>query len=162
MAYENVNVSSLKNALSSCKSSLNYSTSNNLKSDAMNASVWDSDSKTTFNKAVNQITNYYGELESKIDHYLGLADKIQRYQDLVAENASLRSEYASLEPKLYYEVRESYNERWNEQEQRYDRDWRTVTKKDEAVASRMNAITAQISANEGEMASLDSQIQSGL
>lgn len=162
MAYENVNVSSLKNALSSCKSSLNCTTSKTLKTDAMNISIWYSESRSTFNKAVCRITDYYGELESKIDHYLGLADKIQRYQDLVAENASLRSEYASLEPKLYYEVRESYNERWNEQEQRYDRDWRTVTKKDYNVESRMNAITAQISANEGEMASLDSQIQGGL
>lgn len=55
MAFENVNASSLKSALTQCKNSINHSITDSLISDVSNSSIWQCDSQKTLKDALTKL-----------------------------------------------------------------------------------------------------------
>ena len=54
MAFENVDVSSLRNALTQCKNSINHSTTNELMNNISNTSVWQASAQANLKKALTK------------------------------------------------------------------------------------------------------------
>lgn len=103
MAFENVNVTSLRNALNQCKNSINHSTTDELIESISNTSVWQSSAQNTLKKALTKLDNErYKDLENKIDKYLELVDYIEKYKTLEQENKDLQKQYQNLSSRLYY------------------------------------------------------------
>ncbi len=97
MAFENVNVSSLRSALSSCKDSLNCNTTTELINSIADANVWDTDSKKTLKEALEKLANEkYKNLKDKLDSYSSIVTKIEEYQKLAEENMQLEMKYQRL------------------------------------------------------------------
>ena len=103
MAFENVDVSSLKNALTQCKNSINHSTTDELLNNVSNSSIWKTSSQTNLKNALSKFKNErYKNLEDKIDSYFNIVSYIDKYQNLQKENINLENQYSSLSNKLYY------------------------------------------------------------
>lgn len=103
MAFENVDVSSLKNALTQCKNSINHSTTDELLNNVSNSSIWKTSSQTNLKNALSKFKNErYKNLEDKIDSYFNIVSYIEKYQNLQKENINLENQYSSLSNKLYY------------------------------------------------------------
>lgn len=102
MAYEEIDVMRLKNALITFKNSIDYSTSSNLLNSISNYSVWKSLSQTNLINSINKLINVrYYELNNEIDRYLQIVSKIEYYKSLQESNYSLESEYSNLSKNLY-------------------------------------------------------------
>ena len=145
MAFEYVDTSSLRNALTACKESIDYKSTNKLISDISKNNVWQTESKDVLSKALQK-------LKDKINNYLSLVTYIEKYQSLASENKSLENEYSSLSSKLYYT--ETYT----------DSNGSTITetKKDLSVQSQMNSIRSQINKNKDEMKTLENKVSSSI
>ena len=103
MAFENVDVSSLKNALTQCKNSINHSTTDELLNNVSNSSIWKTSSQTNLKNSLSKFKNErYKNLEDKIDSYFNIVSYIEKYQNLQKENINLENQYSSLSNKLYY------------------------------------------------------------
>ena len=157
MAFENVNVTSLKNALMQCKNSINYETSKELINSLSNFGIWQSDSQKKLVNAIELLsTDRYNQLEKKIDDYLQVAHYIENYKSLEEENLTLNKQYASLNNKLYY------NEKYTETKTTADGTKVTEEKsrrvKDNNVQSKMNSIKEQLRDNELEMNNLKNNV----
>ena len=153
MAFEYVDTSSLRNALTACKESIDYKSTNKLISDISKNNVWQTESKDVLSKALQKLKDKrYKELEDKINNYLSLVTYIEKYQSLASENKSLENEYSSLSSKLYYT--ETYT----------DSNGSTITetKKDLSVQSQMNSIRSQINKNKDEMKTLENKVSSSI
>lgn len=153
MAFEYVNTSSLRNALTECKNKINYNKTKELISDISKNNVWQTGSKDVLSKALQKLKDKrYKELEDKINNYLSLVTYIEKYQSLASENKSLESQYSSLSSKLYYT--ETYT----------DSNGATITetKKDSNVQSQMNNIRSQINKNKDEMEKLENKVSSSI
>lgn len=153
MAFEDVDTSSLRNALTACKESINYESTNKLISDISENNVWQTGSKDVLSKALQKLKNKrYKELEDKINNYLSLVTDIETYQSLASKNESLESQYSSLSSKLYYT--ETYT----------DSSGATITetKKDSSVQAQMNSIRSQINSNKEEMKRLENKVSSSI
>ena len=153
MAFEDVDTSSLRNALKACKESIDYTSTNELISDISENNVWQTGSKDVLGKALQKLKNKrYKELEDKINNYLSLVTDIETYQSLASKNKSLESQYSSLSSKLYYT--ETYT----------DSSGATITetKKDSSVQSQMNSIRSQINSNKEEMKRLENKVSSSI
>lgn len=104
MAFESINVNSLRSALNNCKRSLNYDTTKTLKNNIASSNVWQSDAKTNLNNALITLTDVkYKELESKITDYLNVVTKIENYKRLEESVKNLRRDIRSLSENLYKE-----------------------------------------------------------
>lgn len=104
MAFENINVNSLRSALNDCKRSLNYDTTKTLKNNIASSNEWQSDAKTNLNNALITLTDVrYKELESKITNYLNVVTKIENYKKLEESVKNLRRDIRSLSENLYKE-----------------------------------------------------------
>lgn len=104
MAFESINVNSLRSALNDCKRSLNYDTTKTLKNNIASSNEWQSDAKTNLNKALITLTDVkYKELESKITDYLNVVTKIENYKKLEESVKNLRRDIRSLSENLYKE-----------------------------------------------------------
>ena len=57
MAFENVNVSSLKSALTQCKNSINHSMSDELINNISNTSVWQTSAQINLKNALTNFKN---------------------------------------------------------------------------------------------------------
>lgn len=103
MAFENVNVNNLKNAIRSCKSAIKYekvkTISNNLSSDA--ALVMDS--KEILKSGLDKLITKNEELKKELDKGLVIASYIESYQKLQNENKLLTREIRELERDLRHE-----------------------------------------------------------
>lgn len=97
MAFENVNVSSLRSAINSSKDSLNSNTSSQLINNISDANVWSTDSKETLKKSLSKLVDEkYKDLKDKLDSYLNIITKIEEYKTLDKENDQLELEYQRL------------------------------------------------------------------
>ncbi len=150
MAFDNINVSSLKNALVQCKNSIDYSTTEELINNISNTSIWQSSSQTNLKNALIKLKDErYQELEEKINNYLEATSYIERYQDLEKENVSLNREYSSLSRKLYYN--ETYTETTKNSDGTLKKETRTQRVKDKSVERQMTYIERKIEANTRDM-----------
>ena len=101
MAYEHINVASLKESLLACKNSINYKDTSTIITEISNNSTWEADAKTPLKNGMTILTEQrYKELENKLDSYIGIANTIEQYQTLAKENQALETEYASLSTRL--------------------------------------------------------------
>lgn len=153
MAFEYVDTSSLRNALTECKNKINYNKTKELISDISKNNVWQARSKDVLSKALQKLKDKrYKELEDKINNYLSLVTDIEKYQSLASENKSLKNEYSSLSSKLYYT--ETYTDS--------NGAIITETKKDLSVQSQMNSILSQINKNKDKMKTLENKVSSSI
>lgn len=101
MAFENINVISLKNAINSCINSINYNSSKEIINKISGSDIWNTESKKNFERALTKLINIrYLELENKLKNYLKIADKIEEYQKLSSVNASTQIELANIMNEL--------------------------------------------------------------
>lgn len=157
MAFENINVSSLKNALMSCKNSLNHSVSRNLIGEISNSSVWQSDSRNVLKQALEKLNNVrYKELEDKIDIYLNATSYIEEYKALQDEIKRLEVEYARLRPKLYYT--DYYDVNFVDENGNNVTETRSRTLKNYSVQNQMFSITNKINNNRNQMEILKNKV----
>ena len=161
MAFESVNVSSLRSALMQCKNSINHSTTNNLISNISNPNVWQASSQTTLKNALTKLENErYKDLENKIDSYLVVVSYIERYKNLQSENNSLENQYNSLSHRLYYT--ETYTTTYTDSDGIEHTDYHQRTVKDYYVESQMHNVRNRINQNKNEMASLESRVSNSI
>lgn len=101
MAFENINVISLKNAINSCMNSINYNSSKEIVNKISSSDIWNTESKKNFERALTKLINIrYLELENKLKNYLKIADKIEEYQKLSSVNASTQIELTNIMNEL--------------------------------------------------------------
>lgn len=101
MAFENINVISLKNAINSCMNSINYNSSKEIINKISGSDIWNTESKKNFERALTKLINIrYLELENKLKNYLKIADKIEEYQKLSSVNASSQIELTNIMNEL--------------------------------------------------------------
>lgn len=161
MAFENVNVSSLKNALTQCKNSIDHSTTDELINNISNASVWQTSAQTNLKNALTKFGNErYKNLEDKINSYFDVVSYIEEYQTLQEENISLENQYSSLTSRLYYtEKTNIMNENGN----------KTMKKgvylervKDVNVENQMFDIRRRINNNKEKMENLKNKVSNSI
>lgn len=161
MAFENINVGSLKSALNSCKNSINNNISKELKNNVINSDIWHCNARNNLRGSLGKLEGLYNDLNSKIDHYLSLANEIEKYQNLVTTNNDLRNQYNDLNNRLY---RKEKYDRWYCDEETGE--WKSVPDtrkvKDVNVENQMNNIKNQIENNESSMQSISNKVANAL
>lgn len=161
MAFENVNASSLKNALIQCKNSLNYSITSSLINDIANPSVWQCDAQKNLKVALTNLKDKrYKELEDKIEKYLNVASYIEEYKDLEYENERLEINYGNLRKNLYYWGKRK--DRWGNPLKDKDGNYKYGYLLNYNVQNQMNSITRQIEENENEMKNLKNKVSNSV
>ena len=161
MAFDNVDVNSLKNALISCKNSINNSKTDEILANISSSQVWQSESKNKLTKALEILgKERYKELESLLDKYLNVVNDLEEYKRIEKENISLSSQYSSLSKQLYYT--DYYTET------SYDADGNEITNrkskivKNYYVQNQMNGINQIINSNNSKLESLELKIKNSI
>lgn len=150
MAFENVNVSSLRASLINCKNSLNYNSSSTLIEIISNNNVWNVSAKSVLKEALITLTGErYKDIEKKISDYESATNLIEEYQILEADNKRMESEYRSLEPRLYYE--ESYEVSSTDADGNVTSETEYRTVMDYAVKRMMDSLKQNIEKNKERM-----------
>lgn len=90
--FDDVDVGSLKNAINSCKNSINYKTTQRLISDVSSSSVWDASCKSNLQNSMQELITRNTDIEKKLDSYLGVASLIGEYQKLEKEEKELEAD----------------------------------------------------------------------
>ena len=161
MAFENVSVHSLRNALISARDNINHSQSDTLVNDIMKTEVWYSDSRNVLKSGLEKIINANNDLESLLNRYINVTYKIEEYQNLRNRNNELRGEYHSIEPRLYYD--EEYEEtRYDAITKTYITDTHSRRVMDYGVANRMNQINNEIEQNNRRMESIYNEVNNSV
>ena len=147
MAFENVDVSSLRNALTQCKNSINHSTTDEL-----------------INNISNALTKFgnerYKNLEDKINSYFTVVSYIEKYQNLQKENVSLENQYSSLSNRLYYT--ETYTTTSTASDGTVSTETHTRRVKDRWVESQMSNVRKKINDNKEEMENLKNRVSNSI
>lgn len=158
MAFENVDVNSLRNAITSCRNSMNYNYSRNLLLTLNSNAIWQADAKQNVTRALeNLINSKYWELEEELNKCSNITNLIAQYKQAEEAKTTLTNQYNELNKKLYYE--ESYTENhWNGETNSYDSVTKTRTVKNTNIEQSMNAINAQKQEQENTMTNLLGQI----
>ena len=137
MAFENVNVVSLRNALNNCEDRINYSRSKELINNISNPNVWQSDLQPILKEALEKLINVrYKDLESKLEDYKLACNYIEEYQELAMQNQNLLASNKSLQRDLYNDENE----------------------KNTYVERKINNNKSQINSNENRMEVLERQV----
>ena len=98
MAFENINTELLKNALNNCINSINYSSSKQILDDIQGNNIWVCASRDNFKKALEKLINVrYKELENKLKQYCTLVDQIEKYKQVLDNNATLQAQLQALD-----------------------------------------------------------------
>ena len=137
MAFENVNVTSLRNALNNCEDRINYSRSKELINNISNPNVWQSDSQPILKEALQKLINVrYKDLEGKLEDYKLACNYIEEYQELAKQNQNLLATNKSLQRDLYNDDNE----------------------KNVSIERKINNNKGQINSNENRMEVLERQV----
>ncbi len=139
MDFKDVDAASLRSALITCKSAINYSKSKAVKENLSGSDRWQSNAKQNLTTAIDTLVNErYKSLEEKIDSYLQVAELIEEYKQLQSNNEALSKNSSSLKNNLYK-----------------DKDKKEI---DTTVQSKLKANEQKISQQKSKMNSLKSQI----
>lgn len=137
MAFENVNVVSLRNALVTCEDRINYSRSKALINEISNPNVWQSDLQPILKEALEKLVNVrYKDLEGKLEDYKLACNYIEEYQELAKQNQNLLATNKSLQRDLYNDDNE----------------------KNVSIERKINNNKGQINSNENRMEVLERQV----
>lgn len=82
MAYENINVASLRSSINNCLSTINYSRINQMVNQISSDDVWSTNSKNNFKIALDKLIERNKNLENELKKYLTVANLIEEYQKL--------------------------------------------------------------------------------
>lgn len=157
MAFEDVDVSSLRNALTQCKNSINHSTTDELTNNITNASVWQTSAQTNLKNALTKFENErYKDLENKINGYFNIVSYIEKYQNLQKENVSLENQYSSLSNRLYYT--ETYTTTSTTSDGTVLTETHSRRVKDRKVETQMSNVRKKINDNKEEMENLKNRV----
>lgn len=156
MAFESVDVTSLRNSINSCKASLNHSASQNLIT-SLSSSIWQAGAKQVLINALDKLNNErYKKLEDTLDTYLTIADKIQNYKNLEQQNRNLRNEISSLQGRLWYT--EYYTEYYTDYLGRTYSEEHSRRVKDYGVENQINNNYSRINSNNNTMERLKNEV----
>lgn len=157
MAFENVNVASLKNSIIACRNAINYSTSSQLISSISNNSVWECASRDNLKKALDTLVNVrYKELESQLNIALMIADMIGEYKGLEQDNIEYKKRISSLSNMLYRNEEKIIKDSEGNNKIEIERI------KDESVEKRIDGFQSKIIVNNSRMRILKKKISSML
>lgn len=161
MAFESINVSSLRNALTSCKNTINHNYTDEIIGNITNSNIWKCNSRDTLSKALSTLsTKRYKALEDRIDKYLEATSKIEKYKRLKIENENLKAQYNDLSNNLYYT--NEYTETTTDEEGNEVTETHTETLIDYSVENEMNEIDKKIEENKLEMDRLERQVANSI
>ena len=161
MAFEKINVSSLKKSLNECKNSINYAVSEELIGDISNVNVWQVESQKNLKKSLDTLVNKrYKDLEEKINDYLNLISYIDDYKELEQKNEELQSDYNYYRNRLYYT--ETYQDTVTDIRGNTKTITRERTVKDYNIQNKMNNIKTKINNNKAKMENLRNKVSNGI
>lgn len=159
--FDNVDVSSLNNALNQCKNAIDHKRVDELINDISNPSVWKSQSQSKLNDALTKLCNYrYKELEDKIDSYFSIVSYIAEYQEMEKENKRLKSQLKELYTRLYYD--ETYTELITQSDGKLKEEERTRRVIDSTVDHQIKISHQKIAENKIKMAELIIKIENSI
>ena len=106
MAYDDISVTSAKNAIINCKNSLNYTKSQAILSGLNVSTYWDAESRTTFSNGIDLLINTkYKDLETYLDKCLTSLDYIEEYKGVQSDvdyyNDQINRKNQELDNKRY-------------------------------------------------------------
>lgn len=97
MAYENVDVYSLKNAIINCNNSINFQREKSIISDISQKNIWSCSAKNTLINAMNDLfNNKISKLDSAYNNFEYMAQKIAEYQEYKRQYDQIVLELKSL------------------------------------------------------------------
>lgn len=102
MAYENVNITKLKSALTDCLNTLDYKLSNSI-IEGLTDDVWSGKAKANLVTALSKIIDDYKEIEEKINSYLATVSAIENYQNSSNNITTLKNSKSLKEQELIKE-----------------------------------------------------------
>lgn len=159
--FDNVDVSSLNNALNQCQNAIDHKRVDELINDISNPSVWKSQSQSKLNDALTKLCNYrYKELEDKIDSYFSIVSYIAEYQEMEKENKRLKSQLKELYTRLYYD--ETYTELITQSDGTLKEEERTRRVIDSTVDHQIKISHQKIAENKIKMAELIIKIENSI
>lgn len=159
--FDNVDVSSLNNALNQCKNAIDHKRVDELINDISNPSVWKSQSQSKLNDALTKLCNYrYKKLEDKIDSYFSIVSYIAEYQEMEKENKRLKSQLKELYTRLYYD--ETYTELITQSDGTLKEEERTRRAIDSTVDHQIKISHQKIAENKIKMAELIIKIENSI
>lgn len=159
MAFENVNTVSLKNSINSCISSINYSSSKQIINDIANNDIWSTSSRDKLSSLLQTLINTrYKDLEKKLQNYLTIADKIEKYQQLANSVSSSEALLESLETELSDASR--VNLTYQSQGKQDTKEAIENKKKMDEILDKINSNTSDVNKNKSELTKLKNSIES--
>lgn len=101
MAFENVDVNSLKSALNSCKNSINHTKTDSLINAISSPTIWQGKSQNNLKQALQSLRDVrYKELENQLNSYIGVVSNIEQYKNLEQQNRQYSNEINSLQSQV--------------------------------------------------------------
>lgn len=157
MAFENVNVTNLRNSIITCKNLINFNTSENLITTISNNNAWNSGARDNLKRALDSLVEKNEDLKSILDSYVTIVSKIEQYKTLEEENKRLKGNYESLKNILYYD--RSYTVEIIENGKK-STEVRTEKTLDTNIQSEMLRISRKIEENISKMKTLENEVSS--
>lgn len=143
MAIQDINVTSLRNAINACLESLDCSYSTEIASSLASDSIWSGGAKANLKQALETLSETrYEELKNKLNSYLSVADSIENYQSVYSEIESLNEQVKYKQNKLYVE------------------DYKTNPDKNvkNSLTNDINSLRSDISSKRSELERIESSI----
>ena len=106
MAYENVDVYSLKNAIVNCKNSINFQREKSIINDISQKNIWSCSAKNTLINAMNDLfNNKISKLDGAYNNFEYMTQKIAEYQEYKKQYDQIVLELKSLPVTKEYMAR---------------------------------------------------------
>lgn len=100
MAFKNVSVSSLKQAINSCKNAIDYNATKYIINN-LSDNVWEAEAKNTLKKALEKLVNTrYKELEEYLSKCLETIDLLEQYKEIEEKIKDCDSSIAVFQAKI--------------------------------------------------------------
>ncbi len=152
MALEDVNTNSLRNAITSCKNTINYSADKQVLNSISNEKVWKCDSSNNLKTALSKLIEIrYKNLESKLDSYYKIVSYIEDYQELYKENEKYESQSRELSNKIN-------NSRTN----MTDKNKESILRSERTMKNKLNNLKTNISHNKQQMSYIEQKIKNSI
>lgn len=101
MAFENIRVDSLREAINSCRDSIDHERTNQVITSITDANVWNTNSKIVLKDALEFLVNSkYQDLKNKLNAYVDIPGYIDQYNELKQEISNYRARISELETAI--------------------------------------------------------------
>lgn len=156
MAYENINVTSLRSSINSCLNSINYTKINQIINQISSNDIWNADSKSTFKNALEKLIDRNEQLEKELKNYLNVVNLIEEYQKLDTKNVNSSSDLSNINKEL--SVLNQIDRNYSNQGKQNSNEAINNRQKITNLNNKINNINSKINSNKNEMNSLKSKI----